>query len=110
MNPLQVTELREPDVMGLHRVRQDASIDLITDCGIVIGKADSMLRIILDHLEVNDFEQNRNAGIESDVHEHAETMDGDDLASHLATPRQGRLKLLSFVKVEWVLRQSDPTS
>ena len=62
MNPLQVTELCEPDVMGLHRVRQDASIDHITDCGIVIGKADSMLRIILDHLEVNDFEQDRDRG------------------------------------------------
>ena len=97
-----MTELCEPNVMGLHGVRQDASIDLIADCGIVLGEADSMPWIILSDLEVDNFEQDRYAGIETDIHEDSERMDRDDFASHLAATRQGRLKLLPFDRVEGV--------
>jgi hypothetical protein len=46
-----------------------------------------MSGLILDYLEVDDFEQNRDTGIEPDVHEDAEAMDGNDPPFHMATPR-----------------------
>jgi hypothetical protein len=103
VNPTEVAELCEPDVMGLDRKCQDASLDLIADIGIVIGEADPMSGLILDYREVDDFEQDRDTGINPDVHEHAKRMDGDDLAFHVAAPRQGRLKLFPFEEAEWVL-------
>jgi hypothetical protein len=103
VNPFEVAELCEPDVMGLHRICQDASLDLIADCGIVIGEADPMSGLILDYVEVDDFEQNRDTGIEPDVHEHAKAMDGNDPPFHMATPRQGRLKLIPLLLAQRVL-------
>jgi hypothetical protein len=75
VNPFEVTELSKSDVIGLHGVRQDASVDFTHDCGIVFGRVDPMSRLILDCLEVDDFEQDGNAGIESDVHEHTNMME-----------------------------------
>jgi hypothetical protein len=89
-----MTELGEPDVMGPHRVRQDACFDFVSDLGIVSGITGPMTRLILDHLEVDDFEQDRNPGIESDIHEHAERSDGGD--SSLDTGPTGEC-LLEFI-------------
>jgi len=89
--------LSEPDVLGLHRICQDTSIDLIPDCGIVFGRVDPMSRYIFSHPEVNDLQEHWNAGIESDVNEYSERMNGDNPAPNPAAPRQGRLKLVPLL-------------
>jgi hypothetical protein len=43
--------------------------------------------LILDYLEVDDFEQDRDTGIKPDIHEHAKRMDGDDPPFHVAATR-----------------------
>ncbi len=88
--------------MRLHGVRQDASVDLITDCGIVFGIVYPMSGFILSDPEVDDFELDGNAGIEPNVHEHAKWMDGDDFAPHLAATRQGRLNLVPPLLAQWI--------
>lgn len=88
--------------MGLHAIRQDASFDLIADFRIVLGEFDSMTGFILPYLEVNEFQEHRNAGIESDVDEHAEGMNGDNIPFHFASPRQARLKLVPFHLAHWI--------
>ena len=75
--------------MRLHRIRQDVSFDLIADFGVVLREFDSMFGLILSDLEVDYFEQDGNAGIESDVHEHSKGMDGIDPASHSGFPEAG---------------------
>jgi hypothetical protein len=75
VNPFEMAELGEPNVMGLRRICQNASFNLIVDYRVVFGRVDPMIRLVLPDLEVDDFEQDRDAGIESDVHEHAKPMD-----------------------------------
>ncbi len=85
MTPFEVTELSESDVMGLQGVSQDASFDLIADHGIVFGRVDPISGFILYYLEVDDFEQDGNAGIKPDIHEDPERMNGHDPPGHMAT-------------------------
>jgi hypothetical protein len=56
VNPFEMAELCEPNVMRLHRICQDASLDLIADCRIVFVRVDPMLGIVFPDLEVEDFE------------------------------------------------------
>jgi hypothetical protein len=85
VNPFQVAELGKSDVMGLHAVRQYASFDLIPDCGIILSRIDPVSRLIFIGLEMDDFQEHRNPGVESNVDEHAEGMNGYDPACHPTT-------------------------
>jgi hypothetical protein len=103
MNPFEMAELCKPDVMGLHRVRQDAGFDSVPDLGVVLGRTDAVPRLILDHFEVNDFEQDGNPGVESDVNEHTEWVNRHDLPLHSATWWQFLLEFIPFLLAQWVV-------